>query len=480
MAFEVSLIGTMNLKINMLKLTCLFLAILSLLGLQTELEADFLRLSKKERPSLAEYEPTFRSTIFDHYYKQLRSFIQTDKPLSDLPKEEQMDHSSHPLFTLRQLFMAEAPQDGLSKRGFHTAFLTRLRVLLFSQPRDELESVNHLCFWMYTQPYLLNEYWQFLHTLPTQMPPIQGVLAHFPAKVDAYYQQIKKNGHLSGYHPLSSSETDPHYNGQLPSAIYRIGQTTLLHLSRPLIENKKQKTVSISPEFKAYLTYLKSKQQTHLYINLMHRQGKESHLSKILERLEEDPELGSVIAVATLDKNSSFYWQKNEYVSLSKASEFKKVFFRYLLTPNGAVFKWPNKIPLDEWKQTLYRLLNAIHIDYFGERPALSRLERQQFVEIMLVKLIEALIERENPTYCNISCKHSIDRGPSMLSLFYAYNRLHDAKQKWSEADEQLTLTLLFAPALVAHNRPPHAYRLERFNLTLQKFGELIKQSEPY
>lgn len=451
----------------------LFLAILPLLSLETKLEASFLQFSKKERASSLEYESSFRSTIFDHYYLELCSFIQTNK--SPLEKE-QITPSNHPLFTLRQLFTTNLPQDGIAKRAFHTAFLTRLRVLLFSQPHDNLQLVNQVCFWMYTQPHLLENYWQFLHTLPTQPPLLNGALNSFPAIVEGYYQQLKKNGQLNGYYPLSLSHTDPHYSGQIPSAIYRIGETTLVHFSRPLIEDKKQKSVFISPEFKAYLSYLRSKQQTHLYINLMHRQGKESHLSKILERLEEDPEFESVIAVATLDKNSPFYWQKNEYAFLSKAAEFKKIFLNQLLTrTKEAVFKWPNKIPLDEWKQVIYRLINTIHIDYFSERSVLSRPERQQFIEIMLVKLIEALIEREKPSFCNISCKHSIDRGPSMLSLFYAYNCLQ-AQKKWSEADEQLILTLLFAPALVAHNRPPHTYRLQRFNLTLQKFGESAKE----
>jgi hypothetical protein len=54
----------------------------------------------------------------------------------------------------------------------------------------------------------------------------------------------------------------------------------------------------------------------------------------------------------------------------------------------------------------------------------------------------------------NITCKHAIDRGPSLAVLW---------QLKLGLASENEAAALLLAPPLLMHNRTGHESRLERF-----------------
>ena len=120
-----------------------------------------------------------------------------------------------------------------------------------------------------------------------------------------------------------------------------------------------------------------------------------------------------------------------------------------------------------EWRKKVLEIIDSIHANYFDQREELSVQERLDFIEISYVKFIEALVEKFNPDVMNITCKHSVDRGPSLYMLFYLHERLKAGASLQSEL--QNLYRLYFSPLIAFHNRAGHDYRIERFQAALNR-----------
>lgn len=234
---------------------------------------------------------------------------------------------------------------------------------------------------------------------------------------------------------------DQFYEGNLPSQVAEIRGTTLIRMGQPMIHTNSLlrwiTTPYASPEF---LEFIKG-QKSHIYINLMKREGEEGTLTKSLEKLGEQwPQL----LVFTLDKNSDFYHQKKPL-----KQDFKTEFLNELIKKEGNYY-----FPQEFSQEELVALLLQVEDRYFSGREPETQEERKDFIELTYIALLDYLVEKFQPQSVNITCKQCIDRGPSLIALW-----LYSQK---TFSDEEIAVQLI-VPPLLFHNRASHLSRLERF-----------------
>lgn len=247
---------------------------------------------------------------------------------------------------------------------------------------------------------------------------------------------------------------DSYTEGNLPFLQFTLpNQIQVIRMGLPIIETPYLQnlifTPSVNPEFMAFIR----QQKRHLYVNLMKRDGLEGPNSFAIESLERTEP--SFVAV-TLDKNSDFYWQQGNFPSESEA--FKREYYSQLVNPKGAYYF---SQALKHWDLELKSILDKTHQKYFNQKLELSAKERQDFIELSYLEILDRLVALLNPNSMNITCKHAIDRGPSLAVLW---------QLKLGYADENEAVALLLAPPLLMHNRTSHESRLDRFTTAASFF----------
>jgi hypothetical protein len=253
-------------------------------------------------------------------------------------------------------------------------------------------------------------------------------------------KQLHNNPTFSGIH--ESHLEDQFYYGNLPSKVTKIHECDLIRIGQPLIySNGLTQWITTPQPAPEFLQFIQG-QKSHLYVNLMKRDGEEGPLSKSLEKL--GAALPNLLVV-TLDKNSDFYHQKEPL-----QADFKTVFLNKLLDKSGA-YSFPESFREDE----LIALILDVQERFFDGTPPKTAEERKDFIELTYIALLDRLLEKYQPQSINITCKQGIDRGPSLLALWiYSHQAM---------SDQEIAVQLL-APPLLFHNRSSHLSRLERFN----------------
>jgi hypothetical protein len=257
---------------------------------------------------------------------------------------------------------------------------------------------------------------------------------------------------------LAALKADPHFKkskttftndsfseGNLPFLQFTLPTgTKVLRMGLPIIEKSYLQSFFFSPALNPeFLVFVRSS-QNHLYVNLMKREGLEGPSSKSLESQEK---VEPALSVVTLDKNSDFYWQKGDYPD--SIEDFKRAFYQQMTNPGGHYYWSINLKNLD-----LMQPMNAVHTQYFKNHQQLTVEERCDFIELTYLEILDQLVTLLNPHTMNITCKHAIDRGPSLTVLW---------QFKLGLATESQVTALLLAPPLLMHNRTSHESRLDRF-----------------
>lgn len=260
---------------------------------------------------------------------------------------------------------------------------------------------------------------------------------------------------LKSRYPKSKTtlSNDSYSEGNLPFLQFELSGIKVIRMGLPMIETSYFQSLffppSINPEFVRFIRL----QKRHLYVNLMKREGLEGPASVALEALElKEPKL----AIVTLDKNSDFYWQKGNYPDT--AAEFKSLFLKKLTDKKGAYY-W--SYHLENWPSQLEEILEDVHRSYFPQNDLFTKEERQAFIELAYLEILDRLTQSLLPSSLNITCKHAIDRGPSLAVLW---------QMKKGAATERQVTALLLAPPLLMHNRMSHKARLDRFIATASFF----------
>jgi hypothetical protein len=218
----------------------------------------------------------------------------------------------------------------------------------------------------------------------------------------------------------------------------------------------------VNSEFKGYLEFLKVSQQKHLYINLQQASKHkaypgENERSNNLIKLSQETKYKDVLTVVTLDKNSPFYFQKNEFENMDIAEEFKKKFLERMFSSktSDSGFYFPDRIgdfSKDQLKEWVKTSMDTIHREFFSNTETLDKKKRQNFIELSYNLLISKLLDISNANYYNNSCKDCIDRGGGTSALM-AFSIQVLAPENTNTSHET-NLGLMFADAILVRKRP--------------------------
>lgn len=217
----------------------------------------------------------------------------------------------------------------------------------------------------------------------------------------------------------------------------------------------------IVEEFRGFLRAYLSEKKKHLFFNLQDRISWQEHArSSSIEELQNSAEFSETLVVVTLSKNSEFYYQNGDYISLSSYEEFIEQFKNQLNRPETSGFFFPQNLikSLFPWFDEAFQFL---HQTFFKSSSNLTRQEREDFIEIFYLLLIMKIIELTKPSSISFSCKDGVDVGAAQMGAFYGFYSIF--KEAVSENLDFLRY-LFYASALFIRER---AINPERFMRTL-------------
>jgi hypothetical protein len=265
----------------------------------------------------------------------------------------------------------------------------------------------------------------------------------------------------------ANGKSDPILQGNIPFRLFTTSQDCQVLRFPNVVGSRK-----VVGEFEHYLKVLQSRNQTHLYVNLLsYGRGRADEIRRrqALEKLEEDSLVNKALILVTLDKDSEFYWQKKHYATLEKADAFIKRFQGDLLDcGRNSLYKWPRQIAGPEWDAVIRHKTNDVHHRFFEGKAILSVPERQDFIELVHLFLVDDIIRKCHVNAMNITCKYTIDRGPSMLGEYYFWELARNG-QDLSNEDVRKYAALLTEAPLLFHSRPAHQNRIERTQRVIER-----------
>ncbi|KAF3362161.1 hypothetical protein PHSC3_001226 [Chlamydiales bacterium STE3] len=413
-----------------------------------------------------ECDNVFSSPVYNSFKNQMLAFIVNDK--CQYPLFYEKNSSS---LLLNALF-----NSALKPREYHENWVEALRrELRFISPTTPSETVQfyrRFCQWLMTCPELTPSIQEFLYQkyiFPTSQYDTLELISH-------YHQKISSDSSL--FNPYKHPRLDDGFLfGNLYANLFKLGnsqKTQVIRIPNCAKDVSLLSSFLIPPEqgvheeFSNYITHLGD--QKHLYVNLMKRRGKELKKSRLLENFEASQK---ALLLVTLDKDSSFYWQSFDDSKSSEAQVFKETFIHHMFKEKGD-FYWSKKLNREEWQKECRELVNNIHAQFFANRPFLQNQERKDFIELSYLAIIEALVFKFQPSCLNLSCKQSMDRGPSLTTLLYVEHCLKRG-DSLEECHGEI-LTMLFAPPILIHNRHSHDSRIDRFLSALRTLQNHYKK----
>lgn len=423
-----------------------------------------------EEGKLPRSERVFIEGIFENYHNQLITFVhKAIKKHPSLLDHSEDCHSTEISHFIEHLLspISDSPE---AKKAYHEKMILTLRALIDTinmidaNNAEAAHFLSELCEWMYTEVDLLTAQYRFISdSLPLSI--FEDDSKALENLLQDSYQHVEGNPHFGG--SLPSNGKDSHLNGDLPSKLFSFGQTKIIRTPIVLNVNKENAKLpgtefEIFQEFKQFLRFQASQGKTHLYVNLTAKNEKEYNFSQTIQQLDSDTEIQKAIIVVRLDRNSPFHTQENAR-EIQSSDAFMKDFIQSLMNPQ--CYSWSARLNIVEWQTTLNKMLKEIHEAIFQGKSELSIVERQQFIDLMNLKIVVCLMDRFHPDSANISCKGSIDRGPSLYTLLYIYSL--NQKKSLSFEEKRLVATLLLAPGILERNNPIYLERVERLVQTI-------------
>lgn len=271
---------------------------------------------------------------------------------------------------------------------------------------------------------------------------------------------------------------DPIRQENFPFVLYTIDQVgkkiDVLHLPAPIRQSFINKA-EVVPEFRGFLRSL-SENKKHLLVHLQDRTSwREFARSRVLEMLQKNAEFSSHIFVLTLSKDTDFYHQSNEYLSMNQAEDFLAAFQAQFTSPEECGFSLPWK----ELSSFATEALPLIHELFFHGKSNLTRRNREDFIEIFYQFLILKAIELCEPDSLSFTCKDGVDTGAAQSALFYSAVKLLTGDLS-SKEELDFLRWLFYAPALLVRERAIDPERFHRALSALERFdAELSERQLP-
>jgi hypothetical protein len=393
-----------------------------------------------------ENEHFFSGSLFATYHQQLQT---TANNFADFKKIEKLNKTIYD----------DTGSTAQQQREIHEQFVGELRRQIALHKNDsysmpEAIYIQELVRALYLNNSLRQQSTAFLFTL-TDAPKPHEPLANYLLRSHHTLHTAMKATRIKQSH---SHWEDQFLAGNVPQHIISNG-VELVRTAQPLIDSSPlpwwiQKP-TLSPEFRLFL----QSQPSHLYVNLMKRHGKEGTLTSAIENIGiEIPH----VSVVTLDRNSSFYWQDfKKFPEQLDSQTFKQQFVSHLQSSKNGYF-WSRNLDPAAWNNQLVMIVNEIHDRYFADHDVLNRSERQDFIELTHLAILDALVKNLKPASMNITCRQAMDRAPALLTLWLL-------QQKSISTNEEIA-GLLLAPPVIIHNRASHLSRIKRFISAAEHF----------
>lgn len=429
-----------------------------------------------------DYRNIFKSTFYSEYRLQLQTFVLNELPkYPNLHKSLQMSLPSK--FEQKEITFIRLILDKKfleNQKSSHKEMMLHFREFIRSQEVSSFsdsikKEFNHFleefALWIFTKANLEQSVNKFIEA---ELPITTfNVLADEHLSMGDFLSEIhrllRNNPKYQADENNIKELNDPLLEGDMPSRLFSIrlneNKTTEIIRTSNIARDTsldeqtgRTKSAVINEEFIQYLQGQKKRGKKHLYINLMSRHSLERAKSLLIENLDQHPEWSNTCMVVTLDKSksSNIYFQKGRYKKIFCAKEFKSSILEDFFALEGE-FYWSLALNKHTWKRTCHEILEKVHLDYFYGKETLSEKEKFDFIEIAYVIIIKQLIQELEPDVVNISCKQSVDRGPSLYTLFYLMETLPHTP------DRRKMVNMFFGPPLLIKGRACHDYRVSRF-----------------
>lgn len=430
-------------------------------------------------------ERLFASDIPPYFRSQVKVFVLSNikqYPLIfELISQKKAPATAYQKRTIEWFrLLQEAPQtNGQAERQWHQRFIGTWRELTVGEKeavsplsRQIAAFLDAFSFWIFSQVDLSHAYVASFEKeigLKRLDNVAQADLKIAPLLSTIYSSQQNVPSY-TGYCKVDYL-TDTLMEGNMPSLVVRYQNgpkmTHVMRVGTMVIDVSHSKTFAIDEGFTYYLKAAAKLGKKHLYVNSA-RRGKprvkkdeiEIGRTKLLESMEADAEFAPSFRIITLDKNSDFYFQEGDYSELKESSQFKKQFLLHLFDESvESKFYWSAKLKGPLWTDRVKSIVERVHQSHFSQKSELSADERRAFIEIAYVLIVEAAIQQLDIDVANVSCHYCVDRGASLLGLFYFYNLMQPSKQI-SGLDLSKMMAYTFGPGIFLHNRPIHDYRV--------------------
>lgn len=270
---------------------------------------------------------------------------------------------------------------------------------------------------------------------------------------------FNQGAQLKGFDPILQNNP-PHYLYTATNAEISID---LLHMPCPIFQDSIKK-VQIIPEFHSFLRALSSgkRNQRHLIINLQDRTSWQEYARCIaLEELQKRSEYENALKVVTLATGTDFYLQSGPYMHLDEAKGFIQQFKEQLESGPECGYFFPEEEIL-KLRPFNHATMQMIHQIFFGEKKMLVHKNRLDFIEIFYMFLSLKCIEVFEPDTISFTSKDSIDSGAAASAELFAFLRMMNTKEAWSESEKEMLRLIFYYPALLVRERAIEAQNFKR------------------
>lgn len=261
----------------------------------------------------------------------------------------------------------------------------------------------------------------------------------------AHWQNLIK---MKGFEGCRSTHQDNFIMGNIPLFECEVdldGFKTKFFRTPQVFTFNDEGKACFTPEYSAMLAALEENKEACFYINSMSLDPKvPAHEGLFSATLHEMEQLLPHLFATTVDRDSEHY----ETTSLSAMDYHKKIWLNYLF--EKTFVRFTSKMEEASWKKRVAVILDFVHLHYFENRDRIP--QKKIFHELCYVYILLEQILLLKPNVCHVSCRVSVDRGPSLFALLYVLMQHRKNEAKGTRFYEQLTAFLL-GPALVFCNR---------------------------
>ncbi len=261
-------------------------------------------------------------------------------------------------------------------------------------------------------------------------------------------------------------EFDPIIQGDFPGNYFTLSaggkEIQFLKIPSPTMQTNID-SANLCFEFTGFLRGLIDCQKKLLLISFQDRTSwKEYARANALEKAAVDGELGLALTTITLPKHTEFYNQSDMYLTVESAQDFKKVFIKQLEGEEDCGYCFPKKMDRAAFGRFCKKMIQEVHLVFFGDKNHLSRKNRLDFIEIVYHMLYLYFMELENYDYVAFSAKDGVDLSSLAIASMFAFLKSLSKSSAWKVEEEEFMMEMIYSSALIVRERVPHLSTISR------------------